>query len=224
MHALPPRSWHACRLPTHSLGWQLARPLQAQSSPNAPHHHSPQPTLASASQANLMSDYGSMGDPASELLRLLTTGAVGGALQQYLTATLGAMRGRGKEGPSRRGLKAAPEAENGASRIILHFCRARQLLPALDVILLPRSAALTPLPPGPAHHMPLRRARPEEAGARCGRCGVRCAQPADGPPAAAAGAAGLPAGRAAGAGALPALAPRDGPAARAGARAGLGRG
>ncbi|PRW05834.1 anaphase-promoting complex subunit 4 [Chlorella sorokiniana] len=39
--------------------------------------------------ANLMSDYGSTGDPASELHGLLTTGAVGGALQQYLTATLG---------------------------------------------------------------------------------------------------------------------------------------
>lgn len=38
-----------------------------------------------------MSDYGSVGDPASELHRLLTTGAVGGALQQYLTATLGAL-------------------------------------------------------------------------------------------------------------------------------------
>ena len=42
-------------------------------------------------QANLMSDYGSVGDPASELHGLLTTGAVGGALQQYLTATLGAL-------------------------------------------------------------------------------------------------------------------------------------
>lgn len=38
-----------------------------------------------------MSDYGSVGDPASELHGLLTTGAVGGALQQYLTATLGAL-------------------------------------------------------------------------------------------------------------------------------------
>lgn len=38
-----------------------------------------------------MSDYGTSGDPASELQGLLATGAVGGALQQYITATLGAL-------------------------------------------------------------------------------------------------------------------------------------
>lgn len=38
-----------------------------------------------------MGDYGSSGDPASELQGLLATGAVGGALQQYITATLGAL-------------------------------------------------------------------------------------------------------------------------------------
>ena len=37
-----------------------------------------------------MSDYGSIGgDPASELQGLLARGAVGGALQQYITAALG---------------------------------------------------------------------------------------------------------------------------------------
>ncbi|KAL4428023.1 hypothetical protein ABPG75_002112 [Micractinium tetrahymenae] len=39
--------------------------------------------------AALMSDYGSSADPAAELQGLVATGAVGGALQQYITATLG---------------------------------------------------------------------------------------------------------------------------------------
>ncbi|KAL4445375.1 hypothetical protein ABPG77_011200 [Micractinium sp. CCAP 211/92] len=39
--------------------------------------------------AALMRDYGSSGDPASELRGLVVTGAVGGALQQYITSTLG---------------------------------------------------------------------------------------------------------------------------------------
>ena len=36
-----------------------------------------------------MGDYGTSGEPAEELQNLLATGAVGGALQQYITATLG---------------------------------------------------------------------------------------------------------------------------------------
>lgn len=44
------------------------------------------------SQAALMGDYGCATEPASELHTLLATGAVGGALQQYLTSTLGEPR------------------------------------------------------------------------------------------------------------------------------------
>lgn len=42
-----------------------------------------------------MSDYGCNGDPASELQGLLATGAVGGALQQYISVSLGGWVGVG---------------------------------------------------------------------------------------------------------------------------------
>lgn len=48
-----------------------------------------------------MRDYGSSGDPASELRGLVVTGAVGGALQQYITSTLGA-HACGRQGVARR--------------------------------------------------------------------------------------------------------------------------
>jgi hypothetical protein len=45
-----------------------------------------------------MADYGSSGEPATELQSLLATGAVGGALQQYITSGLGEQEGLGTAG------------------------------------------------------------------------------------------------------------------------------
>ncbi|KAL4858703.1 Anaphase-promoting complex subunit 4 [Chlorella vulgaris] len=61
--------------------------------------------------AALMADYGSSGEPATELQSLLATGAVGGALQQYITSGLG-----------ETGLKALARAVDGA------VCSAHNLL------------------------------------------------------------------------------------------------
>ena len=62
------------------------------------------PVPAPLPQAGLMRDYGTSGDPASLLQGLLANGAVGGALQQYITAHLGEHRSPATRGPAAGGL------------------------------------------------------------------------------------------------------------------------